>query len=192
MKKTILLAFYTCFAITANAQTGQKKWNYFADASFGFIPASEGFTGTSSLSIGATYQRQYGLGLALASVRNDLSYANGVGLEFRLADARWLLLKAQIGIIRGASSADNGTYAREFTYLPGESKPFYWRGTAGLRFLRILFVGISTMQTGSLTFRDDNPPFPGGILKGNHIIKAFTWQLGLSLPALPKRKKQKE
>lgn len=192
MKINVLIFFMLCLASVSHAQVSEKKWGYFADASFGFIPASEGFNEINSVAAGATYLGQFGLGLAFSALTDDLKHINGVGLEARFTPARWLLLKVQGGAILNASDADNGTYSTTslITYLPNESERYYWRTTAAIRFLRVLFVGVSTMGTGKQAFRYENSATTNPSYTTVKPSNIFVWQLGLSFPALPKRKKR--
>jgi hypothetical protein len=180
-----------CLTSVSNAQVSQKKWGYFADVGFGYLPVSEGFNGTSSVAAGATYRGQFGLGLAYSSLTDELKGITGLGLEFRLTPTRWLLLKVQGGAILNATAADNGTFSATalITYLPNESERYYWRTTAAVRFLRVLFVGVSRMGTGNQAFRYENSATTNPPTINAEQSNVFIWQLGLSLPALPKRKK---
>jgi hypothetical protein len=84
MKINVLIFSMLCLTSVSNAQVSQKKWGYFADVGFGFLPASEGFNGTSSVAAGATYRGQFGLGLASSFLTDDLTGITGLAfMEFK-------------------------------------------------------------------------------------------------------------
>jgi hypothetical protein len=187
MQKHIL----TLIFLFAGIFTSVPKWDYYFDGSFGYIPATLGLTGHHGFSAGITHSSQVGLGLGFSGVRDDTRAANGLGLELRLPFDRWFLVKLQAGAIVSASTFDdsgNSTY----TYLRKDSKPYYWRAIAAVRFARIFFAGFGIMQTGPISFKGENPQLVTPNWVSVSPIKTVMWQLGISLPLLPKKKKENQ
>lgn len=184
---TLIFLFTGVFIQAQNTAISVPKWNYYVDYGLGFIP-DVGFIGSASISAGVTKHARYGLGFALSGISNSSQQATGVGLEFRLTPNRWLLLKGQVGGLFSVTDYDESGPAI-YTYLPKESSPIFWRGTVAVRFARFLFAGIVVMRTNDVVFAYKNayPPNTTGTFTTN--LKTTVWQLGMSLPLLPKKKK---
>ena len=195
MQKHILTIIFLFTGVFIQAQDTAKsvpKWKYYVDYGFGAIPEDVGFFGTASISVGVTNNARYSLGLASSSISNSYKGSgSGLGLELRLTPIRWLLLKGQVGrIIRASAIDDSGPIV--YTYLPKESSPFFWRGTIAIRFAQILFAGISVMQTNDIIFAYKNSPSPISTGQYKTQFSITMWQLGMSLPVLPKKKKENQ
>jgi hypothetical protein len=188
---TLIFLFTGVFVQAQNTAKSVPKWKYYVDCGLGFIPDEVGFIGSASISAGVTKDKRYGLGLALSGISNTTRNATGVGLELRLTPIRWLLLKGQVGGLFDVTDYDESGPAI-YTYLPKESSPIFWRGTFAVRFARILFAGVVLMRTNDVVFayRNAYPPNTTGKYTSN--LKTTVWQLGMSLPVLPKKKKENQ
>ena len=194
MQRNILTLIFLFTGVFIQAQNNAKsvpKWKYYVDYGLGFIPDAVGFIGSASISAGVTKDKRYGLGFALSSISNTTREATGVGLEFRLTPNRWLLLKGQVGGLVSVTDYDESGPAI-INYLPKESSPIFWRGTVAVRFARILFAGIVVMRTNDVVFAFRNAYPPNTTGKYTTNLKTTVWQLGISLPLLPKKKKENQ
>ena len=72
-----------------------------------------------------------------------------------------------------------------YRYSKEQSKNFYWRATVAIRFARIFFIGMSTINTGAIVYDVEYPTTKYVSKKKFDIV---TYQFGITLPALPKRK----
>jgi hypothetical protein len=162
----------------------------YVDGSLGLNLLNLHFMGDAS--VGYRINENLGVGATFISMGDYNANATGGGAQLRWTPQRNVLLKIDVGVVRGAGSVDRSG-PEVYTYVKKASDTYFRIGVF-FRFGQVLTLGVCYAKTSPVTFdistlvSGQTIPIPTN-RSWSYSLGAFTPQIGIAIPDMPKKER---